>query len=587
MLLSSAPTFDPHLIEVMLPLTTGGTLVIPARSTLLDPTSLVKLIRDTDISWLSMTPTLFMRFDTEQRRDILQGLTPVKTVILGGEPFPVTLAQMPRNVDLFNIYGTTECSVWATLQIVNDQEVLVGDSLDETVVEVRNIKDNIGELWIGGPQRVCFVGDEEAAARCTKIKTAMQTCTASHLFKSSMRNTGDLVHKDPASGKITFSGRGDNQIKLSGYRICLEAIADVLDRNHAVIRSEVVTRTLSEGETLVAFVAIGASVLSDVAGITRLRSEIDAQLMRDMPFYSRPEDIRFVAELPMTPHGKADRAQLTMLAGNDPPSLTPRTLSHPSLPEETRQHVLNVVGHYLPQLHQSDPDDVRSRWFLAEGGTSIDATRLLSDIVGWIALLLREKTLSDPLQKRIFSYILHRTIDDLANFVTEIVHPLKTAPKNVARNASEAFSPYETNVAFVRPIKRLRSGGDYACFNRAMDATPAEDGTVEPGTEPISVVCQWRVDLGKCVDASPVIYAPGVRPAVAFIGSHSGVFAAIEVDTGKTLWKTQLGGRIESSACVIPGGTMVIVGCYDGNIYALNAASGTIAGKYRTGAEVK
>lgn len=74
---------------------------------------------------------------------------------------------------------------------------------------------------------------------------------------------------------------------------------------------------------------------------------------------------------------------------------------------------------------------------------------------------------------------------------------------------------------------------------------------------------KWKVDTGKCVDASPLLVehaTGGKHSEVVYIGSHSGWFFAIEFTSGNTLWKTLLNDRIESSACVSACGHFVIVG---------------------------
>ena len=36
---------------------------------------------------------------------------------------------------------------------------------------------------------------------------------------------------------------------------------------------------------------------------------------------------------------------------------------------------------------------------------------------------------------------------------------------------------------------------------------------------------------------------------VVYVGSHSHEFLAVEVESGRVLWRSMLGGRVESSAC--------------------------------------
>ena len=85
-------------------------------------------------------------------------------------------------------------------------------------------------------------------------------------------------------------------------------------------------------------------------------------------------------------------------------------------------------------------------------------------------------------------------------------------------------------------------------------------------TPSCSFEVKWKVDTGKCVDASPLVvqHSNGSterqQTALVYIGSHSGWFFAIDVSSGTVLWKTLLNDRIESSACTSLCGQYVIVG---------------------------
>ena len=76
------------------------------------------------------------------------------------------------------------------------------------------------------------------------------------------------------------------------------------------------------------------------------------------------------------------------------------------------------------------------------------------------------------------------------------------------------------------------------------------------------LIQKWKVDTGKCVDASPLLVQDKSHDPskIIYIGSHSGKFFAICFQTGRVLWDTQLTDRIESSACLSMCGQFVVVG---------------------------
>lgn len=69
----------------------------------------------------------------------------------------------------------------------------------------------------------------------------------------------------------------------------------------------------------------------------------------------------------------------------------------------------------------------------------------------------------------------------------------------------------------------------------------------------------WTVPTGKCVDSSPLVVTIDYRPIV-YIGSHSGILLAIQLNDGVVIWKTQLPDRLESSPCLSICGHYIIIG---------------------------
>ena len=45
-----------------------------------------------------------------------------------------------------------------------------------------------------------------------------------------------------------------------------------------------------------------------------------------------------------------------------------------------------------------------------------------------------------------------------------------------------------------------------------------------------------------------------------YIGSHSHKFFAVDLKCGTVMWSTELGDRVEGSACLSPCGQRVVVG---------------------------
>lgn len=78
-----------------------------------------------------------------------------------------------------------------------------------------------------------------------------------------------------------------------------------------------------------------------------------------------------------------------------------------------------------------------------------------------------------------------------------------------------------------------------------------------------NISLKWKTNFHKCIDASPLVVGANDKDmTVVYLGSHAHVFKAVYLSSGKVLWETRLGDRIESSAALSKCGLHVIVGEY-------------------------
>ena len=116
----------------------------------------------------------------------------------------------------------------------------------------------------------------------------------------------------------------------------------------------------------------------------------------------------------------------------------------------------------------------------------------------------------------------------------------------------ETFAPNESH------LQSFSASGDVS--TNKNQTLPSPEDVNAPGTL-VTVTCQWRTCLYKCIDASPlVVNSPGGCEGEVFIGSHGKVFMCIRLSDGEVLWERSVGDRIESSAAISACGTYVIVG---------------------------
>ena len=89
---------------------------------------------------------------------------------------------------------------------------------------------------------------------------------------------------------------------------------------------------------------------------------------------------------------------------------------------------------------------------------------------------------------------------------------------------------------------------------------------------------KWKFATGNRVISSPVISGTAL-----YFGGDDGNVYAVDSETGRQIWKTKTRGPVPATPAVVNG--TLYVGSYDGNFYALNADTGALKWKFATGGE--
>jgi non-ribosomal peptide synthetase component F len=114
----SSLTFDPSIIEIFCCLYSGCKNLVLPQNLKLQTKVLMEYISSNKVTVLQLTPTLFQNII-----DQLMSNFNVRVVLIGGEVFPNMFQQikylMDKNIKIFNIYGITEISCWASYHLVD------------------------------------------------------------------------------------------------------------------------------------------------------------------------------------------------------------------------------------------------------------------------------------------------------------------------------------------------------------------------------------------------------------------------------------------------------------------------------------
>ena len=266
--------FDFSVWEIFGALLSGSRLVIVPLSVTQSPAGLYQLLREERVTVLNQTPSAARQL-VDLRKDLPPNELSLRLFICGGEALPSNLAPdlLGWKVPLWNFYGPTESTVWATVKEVGPDDigqrsVPIGSAIRglTTYVLDENLElapaGSEGELHIGGtglargylnrPELTAerFIPDSfRSELGTTQVRALPDPGGDTRLYK-----TGDLARYLP-NGDIEHLGRMDHQVKVRGFRIELEEIESVI-AEHPLVSEAVVAAREEQGleKRLVAYV---------------------------------------------------------------------------------------------------------------------------------------------------------------------------------------------------------------------------------------------------------------------------------------------------------------------------------------------
>jgi outer membrane protein assembly factor BamB len=108
--------------------------------------------------------------------------------------------------------------------------------------------------------------------------------------------------------------------------------------------------------------------------------------------------------------------------------------------------------------------------------------------------------------------------------------------------------------------------------------SPQHTGVYAAAGVPQFTKIKWQFHTG-----GQILSSPAVADGALFVGSSDHFLYALDLASGAQKWKFQTDGRITSSPAVSAG--IVYFGSYDSNFYAVDAATGQLKWKFQTAGE--
>ena len=168
------------------------------------------------------------------------------------------------------------------------------------------VDDNLSPLPTGETGELCLAGSQVTTGYLNDpVRTRQQFVQIPGLARTHWYRTGDLVKKDER-GCLFYLGRMDHQVKISGYRVELQEIEQVL---REAVQSEMAVAVpwpLSDGTASGIVAVIGGSDSSHDGRIVDLCRE-------RLPKYMVPTRIYHFPDLPLNVSGKFDRQKIAFL----------------------------------------------------------------------------------------------------------------------------------------------------------------------------------------------------------------------------------------------------------------------------------
>lgn len=300
--LNAALSFDASL-QSLLQLLSGRCVFVIPQHVRLDSDAMLAFLRRHEIEAFDCTPA---QLELLMEQGLLEDLDYSPQIILvGGEAIAATpWRRMARSqARCFNAYGPTECTVDATLAIIDDAETAphIGRPLPNVRSYVLDAQGRllppgvVGELYIAGAGVARgYLGDPD-------LTTARFVPDPFDGEGGRMYGTGDLC-RWRTDGTLEFVGRKDFQVKVRGYRVELGEIESAL-RSIVGVREAAVVATGERTQALVAFVRM-------LPGSENVVSRLHESLSAILPGHMVPSEIHGIEAFPLNSSGKVDRSAL-------------------------------------------------------------------------------------------------------------------------------------------------------------------------------------------------------------------------------------------------------------------------------------
>jgi L-serine---[L-seryl-carrier protein] ligase len=366
--------FDISVVEIFLPLITGGSFLLRDRALLKDPTKLFRDTEENSVSIVQLGPSswsLLLDADCD--------IPHLRVAITTGEAIaPALAAHLAEIADaVWNLYGPTETTVWVTghrlgaqhqqpSSVASEISAPIGMPFPRCLALVVNAENEPvpagekGELLIGGPGLARGYRDDP---ELTQEKFVTRNQDQTRYYRS-----GDLVSQDK-NGLIQYHGRVDDQLSIRGIRIEPREVEKSLLTVPGIVQAAATWFETPAGARGL------CSAIVWMPGRSIPFEKLHETLRQKLPAAMIPSRLITLNELPLTANGKVDRnairAAATSAASDNVEPGYARSIEMTDTEARLSMIWANTLGASNISLDTH---------FFTEGGDSLSAIAMMLDV---------------------------------------------------------------------------------------------------------------------------------------------------------------------------------------------------------------